>query len=146
MGLPASNARRDFLGKVARSWLILTLLPALYVVVEYLFPPDEQEEHPQSIRVAGVSELSRGEGRIVRVGKSAIALAKTEDGQVRAFSALCTHLGCVIQYQAEHRVFHCNCHGSEFDLTGNNLSGPAPVPLKPRFVEIKKDEIFVTTS
>ena len=46
---------------------------------------------------------------------------------VRAISAVCTHLGCVLKW-AENE-FHCPCHGSRFDDTGQVLSGPAPSPL-----------------
>jgi Rieske Fe-S protein len=96
--------------------------------------------------VGGLAELASGEGKIFRVGKSAIAVSKSNDGQVQAFSAICTHLGCVIQYQPEKKLFHCNCHDSEFDLRGKNLSGPASMPLPSRRVEMRKEGFFVSES
>ncbi len=46
---------------------------------------------------------------------------------LRAISAICTHLGCTVGVQ--DAGYHCPCHGSAFDATGENLSGPAPRPL-----------------
>jgi len=50
-----------------------------------------------------------------------------DDLGLRALSAVCPHLGCTVGTQGEG--YHCPCHGSKFDATGKNGSGPAPRPL-----------------
>ncbi len=50
-------------------------------------------------------------------------------GKVRVLSSHCTHLGCVIN-KVEDGNLVCPCHGSEFDLKGNAIKGPAYKPLK----------------
>lgn len=55
-----------------------------------------------------------------------------------AVSDACTHLGCSVRYEARDHVekLACNCHNSFFTLKGENLSGPAPAPLKEYDVEV----------
>jgi len=87
-------------------------------MVEYIIPPQWLDRVVESLRVASLSEISYDDAKIIRINKKAIAVVKTQDGTVKAFSAVCTHLGCIVQYQGDRKVFHCNCHGSEFDLSG----------------------------
>ncbi|HEX9668766.1 MAG TPA: Rieske (2Fe-2S) protein [Thermoanaerobaculia bacterium] len=47
----------------------------------------------------------------------------------RAFSSVCTHLGCITRYLPGERIIACPCHGSRFGLDGEVLAGPAPRPL-----------------
>ena len=56
-----------------------------------------------------------------------IILVQPEAGTVVALSAICTHQGCTVA--PEDDELRCPCHGSVFDLTGANVSGPAPSPL-----------------
>ncbi|GEM_PF-749635 len=51
------------------------------------------------------------------------------EGEVRFFDDRCTHLGCRHTWHPEKQLFHCPCHGSEFDRTGNVTRGPATRPL-----------------
>ena len=52
-----------------------------------------------------------------------------EDDRFHVLSAVCTHLGCTVQWNQEKREFACPCHGSHFDADGSVLSGPAPRAL-----------------
>ena len=58
-------------------------------------------------------------------------LLRSDDGRISAYSALCTHQGCIVAYDAEERTLECPCHGSVFDAESGAevLSGPAPRPL-----------------
>jgi Rieske Fe-S protein len=61
---------------------------------------------------------------------------------VVAFSQKCTHLGCVVFYQADERRWHCPCHDGNFDTrTGRVLSGPPPRPLGRIDTEIRSDGV-----
>jgi Rieske Fe-S protein len=62
-----------------------------------------------------------------------------------AFTAVCTHLNCTVQYRDDLKEIWCACHNGHFDLNGQVISGPPPRPLKEYRVAIKGEEIFVST-
>ena len=59
------------------------------------------------------------------------------DGELKAFSTVCPHLGCAIEYDEEASAFRCPCHRSEFDLDGTPVEGPSPRGLDT--LEVKQD-------
>lgn len=81
-------------------------------------------------RSAELPTLARGEGRVVRVRGERLAVARTADGHLVALSAVCTHMGCTVQWNAAEQTWDCPCHGSRFRVDGEILSGPAERPLE----------------
>lgn len=79
-----------------------------------------------------VSELRPGEAAVLRDGVRSVAISRDEDGTVRAVSALCPHLGCLVQWNSAETSWDCPCHGSRFDRDGRVLQGPAVRDLEPR--------------
>ncbi len=72
----------------------------------------------------------------------AILLRLAED-EVVAFSQKCTHLGCVVYFEADADRWHCPCHEGNFNTrTGTVISGPPPRPLGRIDVEIRDDTIW----
>ena len=70
-------------------------------------------------------------------------LLRVTDDEVVAFSQKCTHLGCVVYFEAEEDRWHCPCHEGSFDTrTGAVLSGPPPRPLGRIDVEVRGDEVW----
>ena len=64
-------------------------------------------------------------------------------GEFKAFSAVCTHMGCTVNQIADGRI-DCPCHGSEYSITdGAVLAGPAPRPLPAKTIKITGDSIFL---
>jgi cytochrome b6-f complex iron-sulfur subunit len=59
-----------------------------------------------------------------------IIVVRVSDTQVIALSAVCTHAGCLVDYNASAQRLDCNCHGSEFGEDGRVLRGPASRPLR----------------
>jgi glycine/D-amino acid oxidase-like deaminating enzyme/nitrite reductase/ring-hydroxylating ferredoxin subunit len=84
------------------------------------------------LKRAGMSELAPGEGRIVRDGLGQTAVSRDEGGELRAVSARCTHLGCIVEWNGAERSWDCPCHASRFAPDGSVLQGPAVNPLEPR--------------
>jgi glycine/D-amino acid oxidase-like deaminating enzyme/nitrite reductase/ring-hydroxylating ferredoxin subunit len=81
----------------------------------------------------GEEKLGPDEGRIVRSGLGLAAVYRDAEGEVHAHSARCTHLGCIVRWNAAERSWDCPCHGSRFDAeSGDVLQGPAVAPLAPR--------------
>jgi glycine/D-amino acid oxidase-like deaminating enzyme/nitrite reductase/ring-hydroxylating ferredoxin subunit len=85
--------------------------------------------------VASLAAVPRGEGRLVRVGGKMIAAYRAADGGLQCLSAVCTHLGCHVQWNDAERSWDCPCHGSRFDVAGRVLNGPAVKALKPVHVD-----------
>jgi glycine/D-amino acid oxidase-like deaminating enzyme/nitrite reductase/ring-hydroxylating ferredoxin subunit len=79
-----------------------------------------------------VGSLARGDGAVVRDRDGLSAVHRREDGSLCRVSAVCTHLGCVVAWNALERSWDCPCHGSRFNADGEVLEGPATSPLSPR--------------
>jgi glycine/D-amino acid oxidase-like deaminating enzyme/nitrite reductase/ring-hydroxylating ferredoxin subunit len=77
-------------------------------------------------------EIARGEGKILRQGSRRLAVYCDDAGRMHSVSPVCTHLGCIVKFNAAERTWDCPCHGSRFDADGAVLDGPAKRPLEPR--------------
>jgi glycine/D-amino acid oxidase-like deaminating enzyme/nitrite reductase/ring-hydroxylating ferredoxin subunit len=76
--------------------------------------------------VKSVEEIAPGAGAIIRQGLLKVAVYREEDGSLRELSAVCTHLGCIVDWNEIEKSWDCPCHGSRFDKTdGHALNGPA---------------------
>jgi len=75
-------------------------------------------------------ELSAGEGAILASGLKKYAAYKDENGIAHFYSAICPHLGCIVQWNAIEKSFDCPCHGSRFSCEGKLLNGPARTDLQ----------------
>lgn len=85
--------------------------------------PDVRYETPPERRLGPPSRFPEG----VTFLREERLFVLREDDRLRALSAACTHLGCTVDRAEEG--YRCPCHGSEFDASGKNVSGPAPRPL-----------------
>ena len=73
--------------------------------------------------------LSKDNGIVIE--KEKLAIYKDNKGEVHTFSAVCTHLGCIVSWNELEKSFDCPCHGSRFSgQTGNVINGPANSPLE----------------
>lgn len=78
-------------------------------------------------------------------GSRPALLIHHNDGSLVCFDAVCTHLGCTVKFQAESSRIHCPCHGGVYDMvTGKNVAGPPPKPLRQHHVEQRDGQIIVT--
>ncbi|HWQ83475.1 MAG TPA: ubiquinol-cytochrome c reductase iron-sulfur subunit [Anaerolineales bacterium] len=89
-----------------------------------------------------LSELPVGQTKLITyAGQPAIVLRTTES--IKAFSLICTHLGCTVEWQAANLEFYCPCHDGRFDQFGEVTAGPPPVPLEAYPVQIVDDKVVV---
>lgn len=79
--------------------------------------------------VGSVDEIEPGHGALVRAGLKKHAAYRDEGGQLHVRSATCTHAGCLVKWNGFERCWDCPCHGSQFDIDGAVLQGPALTPL-----------------
>ena len=86
-----------------------------------------------------VSELDYNEGAIIKKSGKKLAVFKDNDGKVYIHSAVCTHLGCDLEYNDAEKSFDCPCHGSRFSSKGKVIEGPAMLDLeKEELIQNKK--------
>lgn len=71
----------------------------------------------------------RSPGSAYLVGGLNLIVIRLAGDEYRTFSNVCTHSGCGISVFETQRL-KCQCHGSEFDIDGRNVAGPAPSPLQ----------------
>ena len=75
--------------------------------------------------VGSADDLAPGEAAVIRQGLGKVACYRDESGVVHAVSAHCTHLGCIVAWNAAETSWDCPCHGSRFGVDGQVLQGPA---------------------
>jgi Rieske Fe-S protein len=91
--------------------------------------------------LAKVADIPVG-GAVAATGSDGkpVIVAQPTDGEVVAFSAICTHQGCTVA--PADKILKCPCHGSTYDLaTGTNTGGPAPKPLTEIPVKVEGGEV-----
>lgn len=77
-----------------------------------------------------LSDLKRGEGKIAELQGTKLALYKDSKGKVTALSPVCTHAGCIVNFNATEQSWDCPCHGGRFDLSGKVICGPPQKELQ----------------
>jgi Rieske Fe-S protein len=76
--------------------------------------------------------VHRGEGKILERSGQRVAAYRAPNGQTSVVSAVCTHMGCVVDWNTAERTWDCPCHGSRFKTDGSVIAGPAESPLEKR--------------
>lgn len=91
-----------------------------------------------------VGDLKPNSGKIIKFGNKPALLVKVNDTEFKAFSAVCTHLNCTVQYQDTTRQIWCACHNGTYDMSGRVVGGPPPAPLEEYAVNLRGDEVVIT--
>ena len=138
------DSRRSFINYLLGTSLGATAVSILYPILEFLIPPVISEAQQNNVLAAKAAELKPNSGRIFKFGTSPGILVRTTEGELRAFSAICTHLNCTVQYRDDLQHIWCACHGGQFDLNGINVSGPPPRPLEQYAVNLSGDDVIVS--
>lgn len=119
-----------------------------YPLFQYLASPAEQAASLTAVTevtLNGAQTLAEGTALMFKFGSNPAMLIHHKDGSWDAFDAVCTHLGCTVQYQPERDIIHCNCHGGEYNAeTGKNISGPPPRPLRKYVTKISENDVVVS--
>ncbi len=74
-------------------------------------------------------DLQPGQARVLQADGEQTAAYRDDDGTLHCVSAVCTHMGCNVQWNDGERTWDCPCHGSRFSHEGQVLHGPATKPL-----------------
>ena len=130
-----------FLGTSAGALIISTLYP----VTRYIIPPRVEESTARTVTLSIKPEdVKPNSGQIFKFGSQPGILIRTPDGDLRAFTAICTHLACIVQYRPDLSHIWCACHNGHYDLNGINIAGPPPRPLEPYVVSVRGEQIIVS--
>ena len=136
--------RRDFLGKAVGGIGAVVAAGALYPVVKYIIPPAEKEvKEKDEIVVGKESEVPPDSGKIFQFNKDKVIVVNN-GGKLSAVSAVCTHLGCLVQCKADEDLIYCACHSARYEDNGQIISGPQPLPLAPYNVRVDGDDLVIS--
>ena len=92
-----------------------------------------------AVRATRVDGWSQTKG----VELASVWLEMKPDGSVKAFSSICPHLGCSVDYLADSGTFNCPCHGSVFAQDGRVVSGPSPRAMDPLETRVEDGQVLV---
>jgi cytochrome b6-f complex iron-sulfur subunit len=142
-----AKTRRAFLTAAGAAGL--AYLAALgYPVYRYLESPAEMELSESAVTevtLKDAQKLSVGSVLMFKFGTRPALLIHHLDGRWVAMTAVCTHLGCTVQYEPQADRIHCACHGGVYNAyTGANVSGPPPKPLTLYKVSVNPTGVHVS--
>ena len=143
-GAPASPPRRSFLDFILGASALATLGAIVYPIIRFIAPPRIVESAENSVVAAKINEIPPNSGKIFKFGNKPGILVRTAAGELKAFSAVCTHLDCIVQYRDDTKQIWCACHNGQYNLSGKNIGGPPPRPLEEFQVNTRGDDVVVT--
>jgi cytochrome b6-f complex iron-sulfur subunit len=157
MNLPANiveepgdkNTRRAFLAATGVAGLAYTVFMA-YPIYRYLASPEEMAMEATAVTevtLKDAQKLPAGSVLMFKFGSAPAMLIHHLDGRWISMTAVCTHLGCTVQYEPQADRIHCACHGGVYNAyTGANVSGPPPKPLKLFKVAVNEAGVEISRS
>ncbi|MBP1728390.1 MAG: cytochrome [Deltaproteobacteria bacterium] len=122
-----NEERRKFLGICLGGVTASAAIAVGYPVYRYLAPL--QKENAGSKVVIPEQEVPAGGAKFFEYAGSTAVLVRRQGGELLALSAVCTHLGCIVQWLKEKEEFLCPCHAGHYSPEGVVISGPPPKPL-----------------
>ena len=106
-----------------------TLRAASEFVSEMLNVAVQYTDWLTSGEVSSEDEVANDSGAVIRRGLTKVAVYRDEAGNLLECSAICTHLGCIVDWNTSEKTWDCPCHGSRFDKFGKVINGPANIDL-----------------
>jgi len=136
-GGPPAPGRREFLSTLLlRVTGALSAFAALAPLPGFLLAGKRGAGTGGKTDAGPLQTLPPGSARVVsHRGKPALVVHLPAGPA--AFGAVCTHLGCVVRWDANRSEIRCPCHGARYDVSGKNVSGPARGPLPPIPVSVE---------
>jgi Rieske Fe-S protein len=143
--IDADPGRRRFVNWFLGTSVGAFLAAVLYPVSRYLVPPEVAESTAGTVTLPiKPDDVKPNTGQIFKFGSRPGIIVRTTSGELRAFSAVCTHLNCTVQYRADVSHIWCACHNGHYDLNGKNVEGPPPRPLDSFVVNVRGTQIVVS--
>lgn len=142
---PVPVKRRQFL-----RWLIgisatITAAGVAVPILRYLWPPARNETgYAGPTEVGKVADFPPNGGKVVPVAGKPVIVVNTMSDGLKAYSAICTHLGCIVKWHPDRQLIISPCHNGIFNpVNGNVISGPPPRPLPAYEWAVKDGKVYV---
>lgn len=138
---PLVTRRRWFdvvLGAMGASAIAGLVWPA----IAYMLPVRKRGGGSDRTSAGKESEFAVWEAKKISVRGKPVVILRT-DKQFQAYSAICTHLGCIVHWNSVTRSLDCPCHAAVFDMNGKVVSGPPPKPLPEYAVSVAQGEVII---
>jgi Rieske Fe-S protein len=135
--------RRVFVKEALAGWLALVIGPVAYGALRWRLSGDLSQ--PRELSIGTADLFKPGTSKQVFFGNEKVIVVRSAGGTFMAASAVCTHQGCSIRYEAKSGVeeLACNCHESRFELDGQLISGPAVIPLRRFQISVRSGELIL---
>ena len=111
------------------------------LVQSQLFPSGQTETEAKPVSIP-LADLPIGASQEITYGGLPVMVLRTKES-IKAFSLICTHLGCIVQWSGDNKEFYCPCHDGYFDQFGEVIAGPPPVPLEQFPVRVVDEQVIV---
>jgi len=137
----SEDGRRVFLKTCIGGVAVVAAGAVAYPVISYLAPRKGKDD-AGAVIIAEKDIPPDGAKFFQFQGKAGVIVRK-KDGSLTALSAVCTHLGCIVQWEGKKGEFICPCHGGQFSPDGKVLGGPPPKPLEQLHVTVANGVVTV---
>lgn len=142
-------SRGDFLKIVLGFTTVIWASLASFPIFRYLYSGTTKNRDDgtevSTLSLGRIEDFPVGSSKNFKFGSKPAIIVRTNDGNLHAYDAVCTHLGCTVQYSGEKSRIWCACHGGQFDpVDGRNIAGPPPKPLNPFIANVVNGEIIVS--
>lgn len=111
------------------------------LVQSRLFPAGQAGAEAKPVTLP-LADLPVGGSQQITYGGLPVMVLRTKES-IKAFSMICTHLGCIVQWSGDKSEFYCPCHDGYFDQFGEVIAGPPPVPLEQFPVQVVDEQVIV---
>lgn len=140
-------SRRGFLNIILGGGALATIGSIFYPVIRYIVPPAAAEAKLSQLKLPFARpdiEADPKKAKYFKYGRELGIIFLTENGELKALTATCTHLDCTVQHRPDLGIIWCSCHNGRYGLDGQNISGPPPKPLATFAVNEIDGTIFVS--
>jgi Rieske Fe-S protein len=124
--------------------IVSTVGGIILPIISYLLPRSGGVGYGGPTEVGMVGDFPVGTGKVVPVNDKPVIIVNTKTGGLKAFSAICTHLGCIVYWDQKKSVIHSPCHDGLFNpTTGAVVSGPPPRALPAYELAVQNGKVLV---
>ncbi len=143
--LTRSEFLRIVFGIFAALWTAMTTYPVFAYLISGARKKTDAGSQITTLSLGKLDDFIPGSSKNFKFGSKPALIMRSETGEFYAYDAVCTHLGCTVQYSDEKQNIWCACHGGQYDAkTGKNIGGPPPKPLTALKVTVADGEIIVS--
>jgi len=133
--------RRSFLKALFTVFGTVSVASFAYPLIRYLAPPGSASADKKA--VISKLEIPSGSSKVVLYNDKPVIIINRPGKGFIALSKVCTHLGCLVEYEKDKNRLICPCHAGTYDLEGNVLSGPPPRPLPKIPLKVEGEQVII---